>query len=452
MRKSWEDGRAFLRTPQLAVGALELGFTLNDSVPRLRILTDHEIFLRSRRIRRRRRFRGSASLDSVAQLSPGDAVVHMDHGIGRFRGLDHVTIGGEEIESILIEYAGSEFLRVPIYRLDLLERWAGSTEEAEAPRPCTASGASAGRTCEPAPSRPSARSRRNSWNSTPAGRWPGATRSRPDSRWQKEMESSFLYEDTRDQRRVVEDIKRDMETPTPMDRLVCGDVGYGKTEVAIRAAFKAVQDGKQVAVLAPTTVLVEQHARTFGERLADYPVNIGALNRFRSAKQTGRLLKEIRSGTLDISIGTHRLLSKDVAFKDLGLLIVDEEQRFGVRHKERLKRMRASIDVLTLTATPIPRTLQLSMAGLRNLSLIRTPPRDRVPITTHVIPWNDHILCDGLWRELDRGGQGLLPAQPRGDHPQYGREGALAGARPRPLPSPTARWAAGNSTRSCATS
>ncbi|MCY4647499.1 MAG: transcription-repair coupling factor [Gammaproteobacteria bacterium] len=389
---------------QLAVGALERGFTLNDSVPRLRILTDHEIFLRTRRIRRRRRFRGSASLENVAQLTPGDAVVHMDHGIGRFRGLEHVTIGGEEIESILIEYAGAEFLRVPVYRLDLLERWVGSTEEAEPP-PVHRIGGKRWKNLRARTERAIRKVATELLELYARREMAQGHAFAPDTRWQKEMESSFLYEDTRDQRRVVEDIKRDMEAAAPMDRLVCGDVGYGKTEVAIRAAFKAVQDGKQVAVLAPTTVLVEQHARTFGERLADYPVTVGALNRFRSAKETTRLLREIRRGTLDVAIGTHRLLSKDVDFRDLGLLVVDEEQRFGVRHKERLKRLRAAVDVLTLTATPIPRTLQLSLAGLRNLSLIRTPPRDRVPITTHVIPWNDHILYDGLSRELDRGGQ-----------------------------------------------
>ncbi len=398
-------GRARLpEGTQLAVGALNRGFALDDSAPRLRVLTDHEIFMRTRRIRRRRRFRGSASLDSVAQLAPGDTVVHMDHGIGRFRGLERVTIGGEEIESILIEYASAEFLRVPVHRLDLIERWTGGAEEAEPP-PVHRIGGKRWKNLR-ARTEQAIRKVAAELLELYARREmaPGHAFA-PDSRWQKEMESSFLYEDTRDQRRAVEDVKKDMEAATPMDRLVCGDVGYGKTEVAIRAAFKAIQDGKQVAVLAPTTVLVEQHARTFGERLADYPATIGALNRFRTPKETARLLREIRGGALDIAIGTHRLLSKDVAFRDLGLLIVDEEQRFGVRHKERLKRLRASVDVLTLTATPIPRTLQLSLAGLRNLSLIRTPPRDRVPITTHVVPWNEHILYDGLWRELDRGGQ-----------------------------------------------
>jgi transcription-repair coupling factor (superfamily II helicase) len=227
----------------------------------------------------------------------------------------------------------------------------------------------------------------------------------PDTRWQREMESSFLYEDTPDQRTVTKEVKRDMERPQPMDRLVCGDVGYGKTEVAVRAAFKSVQDGRQVAVLAPTTILVEQHRRTFEERLADYPVRVGALSRFRTAREQKNLLLDLAQGKLDVVIGTHRLLSPDIVFKELGLLVVDEEQRFGVRHKERLKELRTSVDVLTLTATPIPRTLYLSLTGIRDLSLIQTPPRDRVPIITHVLPWSDQIIGEAVQRELDRGGQ-----------------------------------------------
>ncbi|NIP60895.1 MAG: DEAD/DEAH box helicase, partial [Gemmatimonadetes bacterium] len=199
-----------------------------------------------------------------------------------------------------------------------------------------------------------------------------------------------------------------MESPRPMDRLICGDVGYGKTEVAIRAAFKAVQDGKQVAVLAPTTILVEQHRHTFDERLADYPVRVRALSRFRSRGKQEEILSELAAGTLDIVIGTHRLLQKDVEFHDLGLLVVDEEQRFGVRHKERLKQLRTSVDVLTLTATPIPRTLYLSLSGIRDLTLIRTPPRDRMPIITHVLRWSPRIVQEALQRELDRGGQAFF--------------------------------------------
>jgi transcription-repair coupling factor (superfamily II helicase) len=226
-----------------------------------------------------------------------------------------------------------------------------------------------------------------------------------DTRWQREMESAFLFEDTPDQRQATEDVKKDMESPRPMDRLICGDVGYGKTEIAIRAAFKSVQDGKQVAVLVPTTILAEQHMHTFSERLADFPVRIEALSRFRTAKEQTEVLKRLQAGEVDILIGTHRLLSHDVHFKDLGLIIVDEEQRFGVKHKELLKQLRRTVDVLTLTATPIPRTLHFSMLGLRDMTLIQTPPRDRQPVITHVLPWADAIIEDAMRRELDRGGQ-----------------------------------------------
>ena len=227
----------------------------------------------------------------------------------------------------------------------------------------------------------------------------------PDTRWQRELESSFLYEDTPDQRKATEDIKRDMERPLPMDRLLVGDVGYGKTEIAVRAAFKAVQGGKQVAVLVPTTILAEQHFRTFVDRLADYPVKVEVLSRFRTAKEQKEAVAKLASGAIDIVIGTHRILSTDVLFKDLGLLIVDEEHRFGVSHKERLKQLRLSVDVLTLTATPIPRTLHLSLAGLRDMTVIETPPRDRSPILTFVEPWDDALLEEAIARELDRGGQ-----------------------------------------------
>jgi transcription-repair coupling factor (superfamily II helicase) len=226
-----------------------------------------------------------------------------------------------------------------------------------------------------------------------------------DTPWQRELESAFLYEDTPDQRRASEEVKRDMERARPMDRLLVGDVGYGKTEVAVRAAFKAVQAGKQVVVLVPTTILAEQHGRTFRERLADYPVRIEVLSRFRSPKDTAVVVGRIVGGEVDIVIGTHRLLSRDVAFKDLGLLIVDEEHRFGVRHKERLKALKLVVDVLTLTATPIPRTLHLSLAGLRDLTLLETPPRDRSPVLTFVEPWDDPLLEEAMARELDRGGQ-----------------------------------------------
>ncbi len=389
---------------RLGIGALAAGFELLGATPPLRVLNDHEIFRRSRRLRRSRRFRGAVALESLAQLTPGDYVVHMDHGVGRFVGLERIDVAGEELEALAIEYAGGEILRLPVYRLDLVERWVGETEDAEPPKVHRIGGKrwktlrkKTEKAIEDMTSELLelyARRKAAKGHAFP-----------PDTRWQKEMESSFLYEDTPDQRSAAEDVKRDMEARRPMDRLVCGDVGYGKTEVAVRAAFKAVQDGKQVAVLAPTTILVEQHRHTFEERLADYPVKVGALSRFRTAAESKELLGKLANGEVDIIIGTHRLLSSDIQFHDLGLLIVDEEQRFGVKHKERLKRLRTSVDVLTLSATPIPRTLYLSLSGVRDMSLIRTPPRDRMPIATHVLPWTDQVLIEALQRELDRGGQ-----------------------------------------------
>ena len=388
----------------IIVGSLAAGFMLEGAEPPLQVLTDHEIFRRSRRVRRARRFRGAVALESLSQLTPGDHVVHMDHGIGIFRGLQRVRVAGEELESMAIEYAGGEILRVPVYRLDLVERWVGESETSASPALHRIGGKRwktlKRKTSEAIEVMTVELLQLYAERATVRG-----FAFSPDTLWQKEMESSFLYEDTPDQRTASEDVKRDMESPEPMDRLICGDVGYGKTEVALRAAFKSVQDGKQVAVLAPTTILVEQHRHTFEERLADYPVRIGALSRFRTPKEQKLLLKGLQTGEVDVIIGTHRLLSRDVEFKDLGLLVVDEEQRFGVRHKERLKQLRTSIDVLTLTATPIPRTLQLSLLGVRDLSLIRTPPRDRMPILTTLIPWSDPIVAESLQRELDRGGQ-----------------------------------------------
>ncbi len=389
---------------QLGLGTLATGFALRSSDPPLRVLNDHEIFRRSRRVRRSRHFKGAVALESLAQLTPGDYVVHMDHGVGRFVGLQHIAVAGEELEALAIEYEGGEILRVPVYRLDLVERWVGESDDAKPPKLHRIGGKRWKQLREKTEHAIEEMTvellelyaRRQAAE--------GFAYS-PDTKWQKEMESSFLYDDTPDQRQAAEDVKRDMESRRPMDRLLCGDVGYGKTEVAIRAAFKAVQDGKQVAVLAPTTILVEQHRHTFAERLADYPVRVGALSRFRTPKEQGELLAALAEGNVDIVIGTHRILSDDVVFKDLGLLIVDEEQRFGVKHKERLKQMRAVVDVLSLTATPIPRTLYLSLSGIRDLSIIRTPPRDRMPIFTNVLPWSDQLIADALHRELDRGGQ-----------------------------------------------
>ncbi|HEX5724312.1 MAG TPA: transcription-repair coupling factor [Longimicrobiaceae bacterium] len=389
---------------ELGIGSLAGGFVMADAEPPLRVLTDHEVFRRTRRIRRRRRFRGGAALESVAALKPGDYVVHMDHGVGQFRRMERVRLGEEEFETLVIEYAGGELLRVPVHRVDLVERWVSDADDAAPPRVHRIGGRDWARTRQ--------KTEKAIQEMTAELLELYAARSAeqgfayaPDTRWQREMESAFLFEDTPDQRQATEDVKRDMESPRPMDRLICGDVGYGKTEVAIRAAFKAVQDGKQVAVLVPTTILAEQHLHTFSERLADFPVRIEALSRFRTAKEQAGVLERLQAGTVDVMIGTHRLLSPDVSFRDLGLIVVDEEQRFGVKHKELLKQLRKTVDVLTLTATPIPRTLHFSLLGLRDMTLIQTPPRDRQPVITHVLPWTDAIIEDAMRRELDRGGQ-----------------------------------------------
>ena len=388
----------------LVVGSLARGYRLAESNPPVNILTDHEIFRRGRKLRRRRRFRGSASLESLAQLTPGDHVVHMEHGIGRFRGLERVEIGGESIEALVIAYADGELLRVPVYRLDEVERWVG-THPGDKPAGLHRIGGRRWKRLKRKTEAAIHQMTAELLELYAARRARPGYAFSPDTRWQREMEAAFVYEDTPDQRTAVEDVKRDMESSGAMDRLVCGDAGYGKTEVAIRAAFKAVQDGKQVAVLAPTTVLVAQHARTFGDRLADYPVIVRSLSRFDSPRRQREVAAGLLDGTVDIVIGTHRLLSGDIAFHDLGLVVIDEEQRLGVRQKERLKRLRTTVDVLTLTATPIPRTLYLSLAGIRDLSLMRTPPRDRMAILTHVISWSDHLIAEACLRELDRGGQ-----------------------------------------------
>ena len=392
------------RRATLVVGALDGGFVL----PGLRVLTDHEIFRRARRLRRPRRYR-EALATAARALKAGDYVVHLEHGIGIYRGIQTIAVGadGGSLEVAVVEYEGGDRLNVPLYRLDQLEPYRAAANGDGAPGP----------------------PRLHKLGATTWQRQRDKTRAAirqmavellelyarrqlatgfafpPDTPWQRELESAFLYEDTPDQRRASEEVKRDMERPRPMDRLLVGDVGYGKTEVALRAAFKAVQAGKQVAVLVPTTILAEQHGRTFRERLADYPVRVDVLSRFRAPKDAKEATRRLEAGEVDIVIGTHRLLSRDVSFHDLGLLIVDEEHRFGVRHKERLKALKLAVDVLTLTATPIPRTLHLSLAGLRDLTLLETAPKDRSPVLTFVEPWDDGLLEEGLARELDRAGQ-----------------------------------------------
>ncbi|HEU4587947.1 MAG TPA: transcription-repair coupling factor [Gemmatimonadales bacterium] len=397
-----EDDWARGPSATFAIGALDGGFVM----PSLRVLTDHEIFRRARRLRRTRRYRQAAPSAATGTLAHGDYVVHLDHGIGVYRGIETITVGESTMEVAVVEYEGGDRLNVPLYRLDQLERYRAATEDGDRPPPRLhrLGGTSWQKVRDK--TRAAIRNMAAELLDLYARRSiTGGYPFPPDTKWQRELESSFLYEDTPDQRKATEEVKRDMEQPRPMDRLLVGDVGYGKTEVAVRAAFKAVQGGKQAAVLVPTTILAEQHGRTFIERLADYPVTVEVLSRFRTVKEQRQALERLAAGEIDIVIGTHRLLSKDVVFKDLGLLIVDEEHRFGVKHKERLKALRLSVDVLTLTATPIPRTLHLSLAGLRDLTLIETPPRDRSPILTFVEPWDDGLLEEAFARELDRGGQ-----------------------------------------------
>ena len=387
----------------LVVGALDGGFVL----PGLRVLTDHEIFRRARRLRRPRRYREATATAATRALRGGDFVVHLEHGIGIYRGIQTIAVGSEggTLEVAVVEYEGGARLNVPLYRLDQLEpyRTAGNGE-APPPRLHRLGATTWQRQRDKA--RAAIRRMAAELLDLYARRQLAAGFAfPPDTPWQRELESAFLYEDTPDQRRASEEVKRDMERARPMDRLLVGDVGYGKTEVALRAAFKAVQAGKQVAVLVPTTILAEQHGRTFRERLADYPVRIEVLSRFRAAKEAKQVTERMERGEVDIVIGTHRLLSRDVTFKDLGLLIVDEEHRFGVRHKERLKALKLAVDVLTLTATPIPRTLHLSLAGLRDLALLETPPKDRSPVVTFIEPWDDGLIEEALARELDRAGQ-----------------------------------------------
>ena len=369
----------------------------------INLLTDGEIF-GWRRPEPRRRHRPVAASPEAAysDLQPGDWVVHADHGIGRFEGLVRRTVEAIEREYLCIEYADQAQLFVPVHQVDRLTRYVGADNRT--PTPTRLGG--------------------TEWKSVKAHVKEAvqeiaqelldlyATRNiveghaySPDTDWQKELETSFPYIETDDQVRVLGEVKQDMESLRPMDRLICGDVGYGKTEVALRAAFKAVMDGKQVAMLVPTTVLAQQHYNTFQQRLAAFPVTVEMLSRFRTPQEQRRILKRLQSGGIDILIGTHRLISSDVDFKDLGLLIIDEEQRFGVTHKESLKKLRTEIDVLTLTATPIPRTLYMALSGVRDISTINTPPQERLPIVTHVGPYSPRLVRQAVLREIERGGQ-----------------------------------------------
>jgi len=397
VRQSRGDLPANLHLP---VGFIHQGFIV-DSLNTI-VISHHEVFGQYAVRRRIRSVRGVSPVESLLDLQKGDFVVHVSYGIGRFKGIQTMEKNGSVSEYLTIEYADKVLIHVPASNISLVQKYIGSspkrpplsrigTRKWQRQKEKVAKGVR-----ELAAELLEIQARRRELGGYAFG---------ADSTWQKEFEESFLYQETPDQVTVSAQIKADMERPVPMDRLLCGDVGYGKTELAMRAAFKAVVAGKQVAVLVPTTVLCVQHGRTFAERFADFPVVIEVLNRFVSPKRAREVTTAARRGHVDILIGTHRLLSGDVGFKDLGLLIIDEEQRFGVEHKERLKKLRVNVDVLTMTATPIPRTLHLSLLGLRDISSLATPPLDRRAIVTKVCRFDRDLIRRAIMHEINRDGQ-----------------------------------------------
>ena len=408
LREILKEEKFSLNSILFRIGPLLRGFSFPKA--QLAVITDAEIFGRYqtlRALKRQQRLARSraerASID-FQELSQGDLVVHLEHGIGRFEGIQTLSdaAGGKGIEVLALEFANEARLYVPVEQAHLISRYVGvgkripALDELGGSRWEKAKIAAQKAVMDYAAQLLTLQAERETL--------PGHAFS-PDMEWQKEFEASFLYEETPDQFRAIRETKNDMESKKPMDRLICGDVGYGKTEVAIRAAFKSVMDNRQVAVLVPTTVLAQQHFETFRQRMADYPVRVEVLSRFRSKKDQTRIVAEAREGKVDILIGTHRLLSKDVRFKELGLVVIDEEQRFGVLHKEKFKQLFKKVDVLTLSATPIPRTLYLSLVGARDMSSIETPPRNRLPIETIICPFDERIMRDAIERELARDGQ-----------------------------------------------
>jgi transcription-repair coupling factor (superfamily II helicase) len=418
-----EAGRLIAASRIVTAGKLANGFALPSAG--LSVLTESDVFGETERAplqrtvapRARKQRKVSAFLSDLGDLKPGDYVVHVDHGIGQFQGLRQISTAGSPTgnvaagieraadkvrEFMLVTYAEGAKLFVPVERLDLVQRY--SAGEGHQPQLDRLGGL--GWQKAKARAKRAMRDMAEELLKLYAERQLVAGHSYGgDTPWQKEFEDSFEYQLTPDQDAAIEDVKQGMESEQPMDRLVVGDVGYGKTEVAMRAAFKAVMESKQVAVLAPTTVLVYQHFKTFQKRFAAFPVRIEMLSRFRTTREQKEIIKALEAGAVDIVIGTHRLLSKDIRFKDLGLLVVDEEQRFGVAHKERIKHMRKKVDVIAMSATPIPRTLNMSLAGLRDMSVIETPPRDRLAIQTQVVQFSESVIRSAIELELQRGGQ-----------------------------------------------
>jgi transcription-repair coupling factor (superfamily II helicase) len=381
-------------------GPLRRGFRLDEIG--LSVIAEAELFGRVVQRLRHRRFREGVPIRELSALAKGDYVVHIDHGIGVYQGLERIAVAGSGRECLLLLYEGGDKLYVPVDRMERVQKYTG--RDGAVPALSKLGGTAWEKTKSKTKQAIQAVAKDLIALYSARQTKPGIAFS-PDTPWQKELEASFDFDETPDQLQAVQDVKQDMERPRPMDRLILGDVGFGKTEVAVRAAFKAVQDGKQVAILVPTTILAQQHGTTFQERLGRFPVRIEILSRFKNPKEQADILSRVKTGEVDILIGTHRLLSKDVGFKDLGLLVIDEEQRFGVRHKERLKAMRETVDALAMTATPIPRTLYLSLMSIRDLSVIHTPPRDRLPIITEVAPFGEDVIADAIQRELARGGQ-----------------------------------------------
>ena len=388
---------------RIGVGALSAG--LEYPGIKLAVLTDAQLLrARNKKPAARKKLPSNRQrIESYADLSVGDYVVHENHGIGRFAGIVKMQVDGFEKDYVKIQYAGTDSLYVPATQLDLVTKYTGAGED-KAVKLSKMGGAEWTKTRQRAKSAAKDMAKKLIALYAERQRLPGYAFS-PDSEWQTEFEENFGYTETDDQLRCTAEIKADMESSVPMDRLLCGDVGFGKTEVALRAVMKCVLDGKQAAILVPTTVLAQQHYQTALQRFFGFPVNIGVLSRFKTGGQSQKLLTELSNGKCDLVIGTHRLLSKDVKFKDLGLLVVDEEQRFGVTHKEHIKELSRGVDVLTLSATPIPRTLNMAMSGIRDMSTIEEPPEDRLPVQTFVMEHDWNVIADAIRRELQRGGQ-----------------------------------------------
>lgn len=391
-----EPGTLTLLQGQLTEGWQSRGLALQ-------VYTDTEIFGWSKRRASQRRKPMTPS-SFLAEVNPGDYVVHQEHGIGRFEGLVKLHMTGVEREYLLIRYSGTDKLYIPTDQLDRVTRYIGMGDAVPALSKLGTTEWTRAKAKVKESVQDTARELLRLYSAREAAEG-HAFPADSEQPWLQELEDGFAYEETPDQARAIDEVKADMERARPMDRLVCGDVGYGKTEVALRAAFKAVLDQRQVAILVPTTVLALQHFNTFSERLKPYPVRVELLSRFRSEKEQKQVLEDLAFGKVDVIIGTHRLLQKDVVFFNLGLLVIDEEQRFGVSHKERLKQMRTEVDVLTMTATPIPRTLHMSLVNLRDMSVIETPPQERLPIRTAIREYDEHLIREVILREIDRGGQ-----------------------------------------------